>query len=137
MAERLKELLNKVLEWWNKFSTKQKTFIISAGAGIILAFAVLVTILMKPQYIVLKNCESAREAAMITDLLESEGLDFEVSDDAVQVRINKRQQSQANMLLATNDIQAYGYTIDQVSEGGFSTTEADKERRILHGDPAG
>ncbi len=129
MAERLKELLNKVLEWWNKFSTKQKTFIISAGAGIILAFAVLVTILMKPQYIVLKNCESAREAAMITDLLESEGLDFEVSDDAVQVRINKRQQSQANMLLATNDIQAYGYTIDQVSEGGFSTTEADKERR--------
>ncbi len=27
MADRIKELLNKVLEWWNKFSTKQKTFI--------------------------------------------------------------------------------------------------------------
>ena len=31
MADRLKELLSKILEWWNKFSTKQKTFIISAG----------------------------------------------------------------------------------------------------------
>ena len=38
MAERAKGLLNKILEWWNKFSTRQKTFIISAGAGIILAF---------------------------------------------------------------------------------------------------
>lgn len=129
MAERLKELLNKVLEWWNKFSTKQKTFIISAGAGIVLAFAVLITILMRPQYVVLKNCENAKETALITELLEGEGLDFEVSDDANQIRINKRQQSQANMLLAVNEIQAYGYTIDQVSEGGFSTTEADKERR--------
>ena len=44
MAERLKELLNKVLEWWNKFSTRQKTFIISAGAGVILALAIVITI---------------------------------------------------------------------------------------------
>ena len=29
MADRVRELLNKVLEWWNKFSTRQKTFIIS------------------------------------------------------------------------------------------------------------
>ncbi len=129
MAERLKGILNKVLEWWNKFSTKQKTFIISAGAGLILAFAILITILMKPEYVVLMNCESTKEAAQVTELLENEGLDFEVSDDAYQIRINKNQQSEASMLLAVNDIQAYTYTIDNVSEGGFSTTEADKQRR--------
>ena len=50
MADRLRELLNKVLEWWNKFSTKQKTFIVSAAAGIVLAFAILFSILMRPQY---------------------------------------------------------------------------------------
>ena len=44
MVDKLKELLNKVLEWWNKFSTKQKTFIISAGAGVILALAILITV---------------------------------------------------------------------------------------------
>lgn len=129
MAERLKEILNKVLEWWNKFSTKQKTFIISAGAAVVLAFAILITVLMRPKYVLLINCESPKEAAQVTELLDGEGLDYEVSDDAYQVRINQRQQSQASMLLAVNDIQAYTYTIDNVTDGGFSTTEADKEKR--------
>lgn len=129
MAERLKEILNKVLEWWNKFSTKQKTFIISAGAGLILALAILITLLMRPKYVLLINCESPKEAAQVTELLKKEGLDYKVSDDAYQVRINQNQQSQASMLLAVNDIQAYTYTIDNVTDGGFSTTEADKEKR--------
>ena len=129
MAERAKELLNKVLEWWNKFSTRQKTFIISAGAGIILAFAILVSILMKPQYIVLLNCESTKEASEVTELLDGAGLDYEVSDDGYQIKINKKQQSEANLLLGANDIQSYAYTIDNVTEGGFTTTESDKEKR--------
>lgn len=86
MADRIKELLNKVLEWWNKFSTKQKTFIISAGAGVILAFAILITIFTKPQYVILANCESTKEASEIVELLEGEGLKYEVSDDGYQIK---------------------------------------------------
>lgn len=129
MAERAKELLNKVLEWWNKFSTKQKTFIISAGAGIILAFAILISILMRPQYIVLLNCESTKEASEVADLLSGASLDYQVSDDGYQIKINKKQQSEANLLLGANNIQSYAYTIDNVTEGGFTTTESDKEKR--------
>ena len=55
MADKIKELFNKVLEWWNHFSTKQKTFIISAGAGVILALAILVTVLTRPQYTLLRS----------------------------------------------------------------------------------
>lgn len=47
MADRLKGLLNKVLEWWNKFTAKQKTIIISAAAGIVLAIAILATVLTR------------------------------------------------------------------------------------------
>ncbi|MCM1136143.1 MAG: flagellar M-ring protein FliF [Clostridium sp.] len=129
MAERLKELLNKVLEWWNKFSTRQKTFIISAGAGIILAIAGLVTLLMLPQYTVLLNCETPKEAAEVAKLLDGEGYDYKVSDDTYQISINKKQQSQASLLLADNDIQSYTYTIDNVTDGSFSTTESDKQKK--------
>ena len=129
MADRVKELLNKVLEWWNKFSARQKTFIICAAAGVILAFAILITVLTKPQYIVLVNCESTKEASEIVELLEGEGLDYQVSDDGYQIKINKKQQSDASLLLGANDIQAYTYTIDNVTDGGFSTTEADKQKR--------
>lgn len=129
MADRIKELLAKVLEWWNKFSAKQKTFIISAGAGVILAFAILITILTRTQYIVLANCESTKEASEIVELLEGEGLKYQVSDDGYQIKIDKSKQSEASLLLGANDIQAATYTIDNVTEGGFSTTEADKQRR--------
>lgn len=61
MVDKLKELLNKVLEWWNKFSAKQKTFIISAGAGVILALAILITVLTRPQYTLLRDCETTRK----------------------------------------------------------------------------
>ncbi len=129
MAERIRGLLNKVLEWWNKFSTKQKTFIISAGAGIILAFAILITVLTKPQYVVLANCETTKEASEIVDLLEGEGLDYKVSDDGLQIKVNKNDQSDASLLLGANDIQSALYTIDNVTGGGFSATEADKQKR--------
>lgn len=129
MADKGKELLNKILEWWNKFSAKQKTFIIAAAAGIIVAFAVLATVLMQPQYVLLLNCESTKEASEVTTLLEEQGLDFKVSDDGYQIKINKKQQSDANLLLGANDIQAAAYTIDNVTDGGFSTTESDKQKR--------
>lgn len=129
MLDRLKGLLTKVLEWWNKFSTKQKTFIISAGAGVVLALAILITVLTQPKYTLLRDCETTKEASEIAELLEGEGLDYQVSDDAYRITINTKQLSQANLLLAANNIQANAYTIDNVTSGGFSTTESDKQRR--------
>lgn len=129
MAERMKELFNKILEWWNKFSSRQKTFIISAGAGVVLAFAILITVLVRPQYVVLLNCKDRKEASTVSELLEGEGYDYKVSDDAYQIKINKNQLANANMLLAANDVQSYSYTIDNVTDGGFGTTESDKQKK--------
>lgn len=129
MADKLKEILNKILEWWNKFSAKQKTFIISSAAGVIIAIAVLMTVLLQPQYVLLLNCESTKEASEVVALLEENGLDHKVSDDGYQIRINKKQQSDASLLLGANDIQAATYTIDNVTSGGFSSTESDKQKR--------
>ena len=50
MADRMRGLLEKVLAWWNKFTAKQKTIIISAGAGIVLTVAIIVVLLTRPQY---------------------------------------------------------------------------------------
>lgn len=129
MADKVKEISNKILEWWNKFSAKQKTFIIASAAGVIIAIAVLVTVLMQPQYVLLLDCESTKEASEVVALLEEQGLDFQVSDDGYQIKINKKQQSDASLLLGANDIQAATYTIDNVTDGGFSSTESDKQKR--------
>ncbi|MBP3603948.1 MAG: flagellar M-ring protein FliF [Lachnospiraceae bacterium] len=129
MADRVKEILNKILEWWNKFSAKQKTFIVAAAAGVIVAFAILITVLTQPQYVLLLDCETTKEASEVVDLLEEQGLDYQVSDDGRRIDINKKHQSDASLLLGANDIQAATYTIDNVTDGGFTTTESDKQKR--------
>lgn len=132
LIEKLKELANRILEWWNRFTTKQKTLIVMVIAAVILAIAIIVTVLNRPQYVLLKNCEDTTQAADVRDLLEAEGLTYTVSDDGLEFRILKAQQSDAILLLGSNNIRTAGYSIDNVTNGGFSTTESDKQKEYVY-----
>ena len=129
MVDRLKEIPQKILEWWNKFTSKQKTIIICIAAGVVVTLAILVTILTRPQYELLATCESTKEASQIKELLDGENLTYRVSDDGYQIYILKEQLSDANLLLGANDIPAASYDLSNVMDGGFSTTEADKQKK--------
>ncbi|MDO4513601.1 MAG: flagellar M-ring protein FliF C-terminal domain-containing protein [Lachnospiraceae bacterium] len=131
MQERIQELLNRIKEWWNKFTTKQKTIIIAVAAVVVLAMVILVTVLTRPQYTALANCETAKEASEITALLDSNDIKYEISSDGLSIRVNTTQESQARLLLGANDILAAGYGIENVTDGGISTTEADKQKKYV------
>jgi len=120
-----------ILEWWNKFSTRQKTIIIAVAAGVILALAILVTLLTRKQYVTLVTCESTKEASEVVELLESNSLDYKTSTDGTIISVEKSQESQANLLLGANGVVSQSYSIDNVTEGGFSTTESDKQKRYV------
>ena len=51
MADKLKEIPAKILEWWNKFTTRQKSIIVGAAAVVIFAFAIIMYVMSKPQYV--------------------------------------------------------------------------------------
>lgn len=129
MTERLRAIPARLLEWWNRFTSKQKTIIICITAGVVIALAILVTVLTRPQYELLANCESTKEASQITELLNGSGITYVVSDDGYQIKVLKDQISDANLLLGANNIPAAAYGIDNVTDGGFSTTESDKQKR--------
>jgi flagellar M-ring protein FliF len=129
LTGRLRELGNQILEWWNRFTVKQKTLLICGMAVVAVAVVGVVSMLTKPQYVLLRECETASEAAEVKELLDGEEFKYTVSDDALTFRILRDQQADARMLLAANNIRAAGYTIDQVTEGSFSTTESDKEKK--------
>ena len=129
MADKAKELLEKVKEWWNKFTSKQKSIIIGTAAVIVLAFAILVTVLSQTKYVLLKNCETQKEASEIVDLLEAGGVAYTVSDDGLQIKVDEKEESTANLLLGANGFMAEGYDIENVTDGGFSSTESDKQKK--------
>jgi len=63
LVVRLRELGNRILEWWNRFTVKQKTLLICGMAVVIVAIVAVVTMVTKPQYVLLRECETAAEAS--------------------------------------------------------------------------
>ncbi len=129
MQDKVKELLDKVKEWWNRFTSKQKTMIVGAVTVVILAFAILFTVLTQTKYEVLKNCETTKEASEIIDLLEAAEVPYKVSDDGLRIQVDEKELSTANLLLGANGYSAAGYDISNVTDGGFSSTESDKQKK--------
>ena len=131
MAERLRALWQKVLDWWNQFTARQKTLIVAAGAVILLTVIFLVTVLNQPQYVLLVQANSTKEASEIKELLDGSSINYKLSDDGLEFKILKKDQAEANLLLGANDIQSYAYTIDNVTTSSFSTTESDKQKKYV------
>ncbi len=128
MADKLKEIPTRLLDWWNKYTSKQKTIIISIAAGVVLALAILVTVLTRPQYELLVTCESTKESSTIIDLLEGAGIEYQYSEDGYQIKVEKSQIGQANLLMGANNIPTTRMAITDVTSGGLSTTESDKAK---------
>lgn len=126
--ERLRQVPQRLLEWWNKFTAKQKTIIVSVAAGVILTFAILATVLSRPQYEVLITCESTKEASEIIELLEGDGIENKVTDDGLIISVQKEDIANATLLLGANSYPADSYSLDAALGGGFSTTESDKQK---------
>ncbi len=127
-----KKLLERFKEWWNKFQPKQKTIIIGIGVAILLAVGILVFVLTRKVYVPIATAENAQEGAMIKSLFDENGYDYKMSSDGLNFDVLKKQEGDANLLLGSNFIATNTYTIDDVLEGSFSTTEADKQKRRIY-----
>ena len=71
LIDKLKEIPPKLLAWWNKFTRNQKTLIISVAIGVIVAFAILITVVTRTQYVNIVTCENATQASQVKEILES------------------------------------------------------------------
>ncbi len=129
MPDRVQNILNSIKEWWAKFSTKQKTLLISLTSVVIIALGILAAVMNQPNMVQLIVCENATEASEVKNLLEGEGIKADISSDGLTFSVNKKDEPSASILLGSNGIPTEGYSIDKVFDGGFSTTESDKDKK--------
>ncbi len=130
MGDRLRDIWKKIQAWWEHFTTKQKTIIVSIVAGVVVMFALLFYFLGRPQYEILVKCEDTKEASQVTALLADE-YKYTTSQDGLTISVLSEQAPAARILLGANDISSSAYGIENVFVGGFSTTESDKQKRYL------
>lgn len=129
MPEQVQKIANQILEWWKKFNTKQKALLISIVATIILALVILAVLVSKPTMEVLHQCTTTSEAGEVKDLLDKEGVSYQLSDDGLTFYVDQKDNANASILLGQNGIPSAGFSIDDVFSGGFSSTESDKNKR--------
>lgn len=129
MPEQVQKILSRILEWWKKFNTKQKALLISIAATIILALVILSVIVSRPTMVTLITCEDTAKAGEVKQLLDDNHVTYEISQDGLTFSVDEKDNSTAAILLGTNGIPTDGFGIDDVFDGGFSSTEADKNKR--------
>ena len=58
MADKLKEIPGKILEWWKKFTNKQRTILVAIVAAVIFTFVIVFYVFTRPQYTHLNTFEN-------------------------------------------------------------------------------
>ena len=130
MKERLKGLLDRIVEFWKGLTVKQRMLIISSAVVVVITLIILGTVLSRPDMVELITCENAAQASEVVDLLKGENINFDSSDDGLVIRVEKKNLSDAIWLLGSNNLQYTGYTIENVTEG-MTATESDKQKKYV------
>ena len=129
MADKLKEIPGKALEWWNKFTSRQKTIIIAIVAVVVFTFVIIIYTFSRPQYVRLDTYEDSATAAKIVEILNDAGITHKESADARTIDVLKDQLPQANMAIASEGYVPGSLKYGDVVEVGMSTTSADRENQ--------
>lgn len=100
-----------------------------------MSLGILTFVVTRPKMVSLVTCEDTKQASQVKELLESDGkITYQIENDNLTFKVNSKDESAAALLLGSNGITAYQYTteyaIDNVFDGGFSSTEADKAKKF-------
>ncbi len=129
MGEKVREVQKKLMDFWNRYDTRQKMIVISAVAAVALTLVILAVVFTRTTYVDLRTCDDVQETAKVKELLDKEGIDYQIKSDNLTVQVDKKQLTDAALLLGSNNIPTSGYTISDALDGGFSTTESDKQKK--------
>ncbi len=128
MVDKLKETWAKVLAWWNHYTSRQKTVIISIVAVVVFTFAIIIYVLSRPSYVRLLDCTTQAEASKVIKVLESSDIKYKTSTDGLKIDVEKEQQAVANLALGSEGLVGKSYSPEDALKSSLSTTASDKEK---------
>jgi flagellar M-ring protein FliF len=130
MLDRLKAIQTKIVEFWNRFTSKQKTLIVSISAAVIFTMIALIVLLNRTQYVQLVTFDNTADAASASDILTEAGIKYEVSSNGLVFSVDEKNESAARLALGQNNIAAD--TDDSYDEAfnNNSMSTTDDERKL-------
>ena len=131
MQEKIKQIPRQIVDFWNRFTKKQKMLICSVVAMILLTLIILWVVMSQTKYTLLSRFETTKETAEVQELLDKEGIEYRLSDDGLSIEVDSKKVANARLILGKNGILANGWEYSDAFSGGFSTTETEKDRMYI------
>lgn len=129
MQERLKQLPKRLLELWNKYTSKQKTIIVSVLCGLIAALAILIMLLNKTNYVTLTTFDTTTIATGVVKLLDENSIKNKLLDDKLTVEVDAKRQTDAIVLVSQSKLEESGFGIEDLLSTSISTTNGERLTR--------
>lgn len=129
MQERLKELPKKFLEYWNKWTSKQKTIVVSAVSGVILLIGILIFVLGRTKYVDLYTYSDTKTASQVVTLLRDNSITTKLGSDNLTVKVDEKRYSEAIMAVSTSDLAESSFGIQGLLDTSITTTNGERLQR--------
>lgn len=132
MKERIKEIPVRFVEFWNKYSSKQKTIIISVICAVLVLIGVVSYLVSRPTWVRFQEFSTLEDASQMCDALQEQNIAYKSSRDGLTLYVHENAMTDALYAMSDNDLTDTGYTWDEAFDNSMSTTEKEKsQKRVL------
>ncbi len=132
MRERVQEIPKKLLEFWNRYTGKQKTIIIAVICVVLIAIGITGYLVSRPTWVKFQAFDNVDDANAMAKALDSAGIEYNSSNDGLTLYVKDGDMTDALYSMSDNNLTDKGYTWDKAFDNSMSTTESEKsQKRIL------
>lgn len=136
MLDKVKEVPEKLLEFWNKYSAKQKAIIISVIVTVLLAIGILVFVLTRTTYTHLVTIADEASVTELQEILDGEGIANETKTvtGGFEVTVDSTKTTDALLLMGNHEIvgskTASDMDWESALDNSLDTTESEKNKKF-------
>ena len=128
MLDRVKSIQTKLVEFWNRFTSKQKTLIITITAAVIFTLVALIVLLNRTKYVELVTFDNTSDAASADQVLTDAGIEHQVSGNGLTFTVDEKSESAARLALGENNIATNADDDwDKLFNNSMSTTDSERQ----------
>lgn len=128
MLDRLKTIQTRIVEFWNRFTSKQKTMIICIAAAVIFTLVALIVLLNRTTYVEIVTFENTTDAAAAEEILTEESIEYSFSTNGLTLSVPEDSESKARLALGENNIATdYNDDLEWLFNNSMSTTDSERQ----------
>ncbi|MBR6358070.1 MAG: hypothetical protein IKS11_00330 [Lachnospiraceae bacterium] len=126
MPEQIKKIQQKIVEFWNKWTAKQKTIIISSFVGVVVLIGVIVFLLGRTTYTELYKFNTIEGASNAISTLKAGGIASKLDNDKLTVLVDEDKYVDAIVAVSSANIEEEGFSIDKMLDTSLTTTNGER-----------